>query len=132
MDFVKKTLKDRNTDVALVPAGLMGQLQPLDISINKPFKQNVLWSNWMAEENNHEFTQGGRLKKPSTRLWCQWVLQAWADIDPGIQEMYNVKNGVVQLHPSRYLTPQLITTLGVMVIPRAMVAPLRVKPTPAY
>jgi len=45
--LLRKKLKDKNTDVALVPAGLTGQLQPLDVSINKPFKERgrVLRSN---------------------------------------------------------------------------------------
>ena len=51
MDSVKKKLKDRNTVVALVPAGLTGQLQHLDISINPYIEEvRVLWSNWMAQE----------------------------------------------------------------------------------
>jgi len=39
MESIKKKLKDKNTDVALVPVELTGQLQPLDISINKPLKR---------------------------------------------------------------------------------------------
>ena len=38
MESIKKKLKDRNTDVALIPAGLTSQLQPLDVSINKQRK----------------------------------------------------------------------------------------------
>ena len=62
MESIKKKLKDRNADVALIPAGLTIQLQPLDVSINNPFKEKVrvLWSNWMADETHHEFTRGGR------------------------------------------------------------------------
>ena len=86
MDSIKKKLKDMNTDVAVIPGGLTSQLQPLDVSINKPFKDKVrtLWSNWMANENDHVFTRGGRLKKPSITLWCQWIIQAWDEIEPAI------------------------------------------------
>ena len=83
---VKKRLKDINTDVAIIPGGLTNQLQPLDVSLNKPFKEKVrsLWSNWMVGEEDHSFTRGGRLKKPSINIWCQWVLKAWEEVDPAI------------------------------------------------
>ena len=38
MESIKKKLKDRNTDVALIPTGLTSQLQPLDVSNNKQRK----------------------------------------------------------------------------------------------
>ena len=86
MESIKKKVKDRNTDIALIPAGLTSQLQPLNVSINKPFKEKarVPWSNWMTDETHHEFTRGGRQKKPSMTQWCHWVLQAWAEIDSAI------------------------------------------------
>ena len=36
---VKKELNDINTDVAIILGGLTNQLQPLDVSISKPFKR---------------------------------------------------------------------------------------------
>ena len=86
MESVKNKLRKGNTDVAIIPGGLTSQLQPLDVSINKPFKDKVrvLWSKWMAGSTNHALTRGGHLRKPSITLWCQWVVKAWNEIDPPI------------------------------------------------
>ena len=45
--------------------------------LNKPLKENVrtLWTEWIADDMDHEFTKGGRLKKPSIILWWQWILK---------------------------------------------------------
>lgn len=44
-----------NTTLAVIPGDHTSQLHPLDGSINKPFKNNMLeeWSKWMAE-GRHE------------------------------------------------------------------------------
>ena len=86
MESIKKKLQDHNTDVAIIPGGLASQLQPLDVSLNKPFKEKarVMWSEWIAGDEQKEFTKGGKLRKPSITLWCNWILKAWEQIDPAI------------------------------------------------
>ena len=37
----KAGLSRRNTDIAAIPGGLISLLQPLDVSLSKPFKDNV-------------------------------------------------------------------------------------------
>ena len=83
MDSIKKTLSEGNTDTAIIPGGLTSQLQPL---INKPFKDKVrvLWTEWMSSSTDHALTRGGRLKKPSITLWCDWVVKAWDEVDTAI------------------------------------------------
>ena len=70
-DAMKAAFKRENTDLAVIPGGLTSILQPLDVSLNKPFKDGVRrrWMQWMAD-GIHEFTATGRQKKPSEELIC--------------------------------------------------------------
>jgi len=80
-DRVKRALKRENMNLAVIPSGLTSILQPLDISLNKPFKDGVRkrWMEWMAN-GIHEFTVTGRQKKPSEELICSWIVDAWHEI----------------------------------------------------
>jgi hypothetical protein len=55
-DDTKRILTEMKTDLAVIPGGLTSVLQPLDVSVNKPFKDNVrkLCTQWMAK-GKHEF-----------------------------------------------------------------------------
>ena len=80
-DTVKASFKRENTELAVIPGGLTSLLQPLDVSLNKPFKDGVRkkWMQWLAD-GIHEFTASGRQKKPSEELICSWISQEWIDI----------------------------------------------------
>ena len=77
-DTVKASFKCENTELAVIPGGLTSLLQPLDVSLNKPFKDGVQKQlmQWMAD-GIHEFTATGRQKKASEELICWWISQAW-------------------------------------------------------
>ena len=47
---VKTHVSKLNTDMCLIPGGLTTQLQPADVSWNKPFKTayRKLYNEWMA------------------------------------------------------------------------------------
>ena len=79
-------LSEGNTDTPIIPGCLTSQLQPLDVSINKPFKDKVrvLWTERMAGSTDHELTREGRLKKLSILLWFEWIVKALNEIDAEI------------------------------------------------
>ena len=77
-DTVKASFKRENTELAVIPGALTSLLQPLDVSLNKPFKDGVRkqWMQWMAD-GIHKSTATGRQKKALEELICLWILQAW-------------------------------------------------------
>ena len=52
--------------LAVIPGGLTSQLQPLDFSVNKPFKgfMREEWAKWI-EAPSHHVTPAERVKRPS-------------------------------------------------------------------
>ena len=79
----KKMLNDSNTDLAIIPGGLTSILQPLDVSINKPFKcyMRELWNEWLdGSMGNQTTTATGRLRKPDLDVMCRWIVDAWKKI----------------------------------------------------
>lgn len=72
--------------MAVVPGGLTSQLQPLDVSINKPFKALMReeGNKYMCDENQHEVTNSGRLKRPGVSKVCQWIKTLWDSVNEDI------------------------------------------------
>lgn len=78
---IKEKCQEMNIDLAIIPGGLTSLVQPLDVCLNKPFKDRMRkkWQDWMANKE-YSFTKGGNLQKPSYNLICRWILEVWNDI----------------------------------------------------
>ncbi|KAK2553067.1 Large subunit GTPase 1-like protein [Acropora cervicornis] len=49
---IRSTLKSLNTEPAVIPGGMTSMVQPLDVAINKPFKDRMRkkWQEWMLAD----------------------------------------------------------------------------------
>ena len=73
VDSSKRELRENNTKTAVIPGGLTSVVQPLDVCLNKPFKDRPRqkWCTWMIK-GEKTFTVGGNI--------CEWVKDSWNKI----------------------------------------------------
>lgn len=71
------------TDVSLIPGGVTKQLQPADVSWNKPLKAAYRELYSMANEEK-SYTPTGNMRALDKVLCLQWVKEAWKSITTDI------------------------------------------------
>jgi len=82
-DVLKEVKKSGYVD--FIPAGCTSLAQPLDLVINKPFKDHLrsLFDDWLKNYGITDANKSakGYLKAPSTKQILTWIHEAWAKID---------------------------------------------------
>lgn len=95
-DEVKRHLKtEHNTDMAVIPGGLTSIVQPLDVCLNKPFKDRMRekWAMWMID-GEKSFTPAGNVRAAPLDLITTWVLDSWNDLSDQIIQRSFKKCGI--------------------------------------
>jgi hypothetical protein len=84
-ESVKGKFNESNIDLAVIPGGLTNICQPLDVAINKPFKDNLRkeWHIWMSN-GGAGYTAAGNLRHARISDVCEWVKRAWENISNNI------------------------------------------------
>lgn len=80
---------NKDSQLVVIPGGLTRKLQPLDLSGNKQFKDNMRdkWDEWM-KKGIHEFTKSNKMKRASYSEVCCWIVQSWENVS-----VETIKNG---------------------------------------
>lgn len=107
-DRVKKSIANEGCDLVIIPGGLTSVVQPLDVVLNKPFKDRVgaFYNEWMAQADNPK-TPTGRVKRASLSTVAQWVNDAWYGLPADMVRAAFSKCGIsTPLPPSGPSDPQ--------------------------
>ena len=80
-ESVQEKFNESNIDLAVIPGGLTSICQPLDVAINKLFKNNLCreWHVWMTN-SGAEYTKAGNLWRAKINEVYGWVKCSWEGI----------------------------------------------------
>ena len=80
-DSKKNELRKMKTELVVIMGGMTSVLQPIDVSINKPFKDRLRqqYLTWIVDPA-HELTETGKIKRAAPSEVTRWVSAAWKAI----------------------------------------------------
>jgi hypothetical protein len=80
-DSMKNQLRKMKSELVIILGGMTSVLQPMDISINKPFKDRLgqQYLTWIVDPAC-ELTETGKIKRASPSEVAGWVSAAWKAI----------------------------------------------------
>jgi hypothetical protein len=78
-------LTTQSSELVVIPGGMTSVLQPMDVSINKPFKDRLRqqYLTWIADPVC-ELTKTGKIKRAALSEVARWVSAAWKAIPESI------------------------------------------------
>ena len=108
-----RKLRDEHDCLLIILGGCTSFLQPLDVSLNKPFKdcvraQHTQWLTKTAEDAARYTTKAGYFKAPSYEDLMAWSLRATNQIEPQVIRNFFGLTGIsMGLHSNFHLTKTL-------------------------
>jgi len=80
-DSMTDQLRKMKTELVVILGGITSVLRPMDVSINKPFKDRLSqqYLTWIADPAR-ELTETGKIKRLAHSEVARWVLAAWKAI----------------------------------------------------
>ena len=80
-DDTKALLCRTNTDLTIIPGGMTSLMPPLDVSINKLFKDGLCrcWSDWIMS-GEKTCTKSGRMTNVDLTMICGWIIKLWEEL----------------------------------------------------
>ncbi|OQV18455.1 hypothetical protein BV898_07464 [Hypsibius exemplaris] len=82
MDSRSQLLEERNVRQILIPVGMTGKWQPLDVIVNNVFKSLIKVEYRDRRNKNESFTPSNFLWKPSRQDFVNFVFRAWYNDNP--------------------------------------------------
>jgi hypothetical protein len=75
---IKNRLRNKNTNLVIIPSDMTSQLQPLDVSNNESFEHHVRkhYDAWLNKDN-HILTPSGKIKRTSVSIIVEWISKSW-------------------------------------------------------